>query len=214
MNLNRYIPENCRNWSFGFVAFLALSLVPALYLSLLSGKWDTAFLCVTSMFFIVFPFVLQARFHFYIPRVFSFGLALFVYATLFLGEVNRFYYDVWWWDIALHSTSAFAFGLIGLIILMFNLSRQALTAKPFVLSLFAFAFALMIGALWEIFEFSGDQLFGLDMQKDGLMDTMTDLIIDAIGALAAAIIGYFYLTPATPATPLDPVIDKVVEENT
>ena len=142
-----------------------------------------------------------------------FRSAFFVYATLFLGEANRFYYDVWWWDVMLHSGSAFAFGLIGLIILMLSLSRKIIAAKPLMLSLFAFSFALMIGVLWEIFEFAGDQLFGMDMQKDGHMDTMWDLIVDTIGAFVAAVIGYFYLTPHTPATPLDSVLEKVVKEN-
>ena len=31
------------------------------------------------------------------------------------------------------------------------------------------------------------------MQKNGIIDTMTDLIVDVIGGLIGAIIGYFYL---------------------
>ena len=42
-------------------------------------------------------------------------------------------------------------------------------------------FAITIGALWEVFEFGMDQLFGLNMQKSGLLDTMGDLI------------GFFYM---------------------
>ena len=39
-----------------------------------------------------------------------------------------------------------------------------------------------------------DKTFGLNMQKSGLMDTMSDLIIDSIGAGIAALAGYLYLT--------------------
>jgi hypothetical protein len=61
----------------------------------------------------------------------------------------------------------------------------------------------MIGTLWEIYEFSFDSILGLNMQKarleDGtplvggaaLGDTMKDLIIDALAALAVAVIGFF-----------------------
>jgi len=46
-----------------------------------------------------------------------------------------------------------------------------------------------IGALWEVFEFGMDQIFGMNMQKSGLVDTMGDLIVDAIGAGLAAMSG-------------------------
>jgi hypothetical protein len=67
--------------------------------------------------------------------------------------------------------------------------------------------------LWEIFEFAGDQLFGMNMQKEGLTDTMWDLIVDTLGAFVAAVFGYFYLTPHTARTPLDPVLERVMKEN-
>jgi hypothetical protein len=38
-----------------------------------------------------------------------------------------------------------------------------------------------------------DSLFGLNMQKSGLRDTMWDLIVDALGALVVSILGYLYL---------------------
>jgi hypothetical protein len=38
-----------------------------------------------------------------------------------------------------------------------------------------------------------DSLFGINMQKSGLPDTMWDLIVDALGALLVSIVGYFYL---------------------
>lgn len=196
------------------MVLLVLTLVPALLGGIATENWQTAFLAAATIVFILLPFSLQVRFGIYVPRTFSFALALFVYATLFLGEVQQFYYDVWWWDLMLHSGSAFAFGLLGLIVLMISLEKKVIEAKPILLSLFAFSFALMVGVLWEIFEFAGDQLFGLDMQKDGLIDTMWDLIVDTIGAFVAAVVGYFYLTPNTPPTVFDPVLERTIKENT
>ena len=37
--------------------------------------------------------------------------------------------------------------------------------SPFFVALFAFCFAVSIGALWEIYEFSFDGILGLNMQK-------------------------------------------------
>lgn len=211
--LARLIPENCRNWSFLFPLLLALSLIPALGAAILRQNFETVGLSLAALFFILAPFVLQARLNFYMPRVFSFGLALFVYATLFLGEVNRFYYDVWWWDIMLHSSSGFAFGLIGLILILLFLRSRKIIEQPLLVAVLAFSFAQAIGVLWEIFEFTGDQLLGTDMQKSGLIDTMWDLIVNVVGAFIAALIGYFYVHPKADNTPLESVLDQVVKEN-
>jgi RNAse (barnase) inhibitor barstar len=38
-----------------------------------------------------------------------------------------------------------------------------------------------------------DQIFGMNMQKSGLIDTMWDLIVDSIGGLIASIAGYAFM---------------------
>ena len=52
---------------------------------------------------------------------------------------------------------------------------------------------MAIGAVWEIFEFAMDGLFGLNMQKSGLVDTMWDLIVNMAGALVVSTAGAFYV---------------------
>ena len=80
-------------------------------------------------------------------------------------------------------------------------------------------FAVGIGALWEIFEFSMDSHFNLDMQKEmlgdpsGLTDTMWDLIVDTLGALVIAILGYGYVKTAKNESFLERWIKAFVENN-
>ncbi len=83
----------------------------------------------------------------------------------------------------------------------------------------AFLFALGVGTLWEIFEFTMDSLFGMNMQKpmlgdpSGLTDTMWDLIVDAVGALVISILGWRYLrNPGKPSF-LERWIDGFIERN-
>jgi len=118
---------------------------------------------------------------------------IFIYATLFLGEALAFYHHFWWWDLILHAGSAIIFGFIGFIILYYLYAHHQIESKAYALALFSFSFAIAIGVVWEIFEFGMDSIFGLNMQKSGLIDTMGDLIVDSIGALLASSIGYFYL---------------------
>lgn len=49
---------------------------------------------------------------------------------------------------------------------------------------------MAIGGIWEIFEFAMDQVFGMNMQKSGLIDPMWDLIVDALGPLFSVTTGY------------------------
>ena len=74
--------------------------------------------------------------------------------------------------------------------------------SPKMIAMFSFAFALAIGALWEIGEFTMDSFLGpisnnaltqTVVNGCGLVDTMKDLIGDSIGALFTAIMGYLYL---------------------
>jgi hypothetical protein len=61
------------------------------------------------------------------------------------------------------------------------------------MGLIIFSFALAFGALWEIFEYSIDSIFGTNMQRSGLQDTMWDLIVDGLGALFMAYLGMRYV---------------------
>ena len=67
------------------------------------------------------------------------------------------------------------------------------------------ALSFALGAVWEIYEFTMDSVFGTNMQKymldngtaligqAALQDTMKDIIVDAIGALVMSTIGYISL---------------------
>ena len=58
---------------------------------------------------------------------------------------------------------------------------------PLVYFSFSLSFAALGGVLWEIYEFSFDQLFGMTLQGGGITDTMIDLIADTLGGLSIAI---------------------------
>ncbi|MCK4957179.1 MAG: hypothetical protein KAS49_06045 [Candidatus Cloacimonetes bacterium] len=172
---------------------LRIILVVAIILSLVRYSWITVLISSLTLMLTYLPFWIENKYHINIPLDFEFAIILFVFSSLFLGEITKFYNLFWWWDIMLHAISAIAFGCIGFII-MFTLSKtNKISAKPIWIAIFAFCFALSIGAIWEILEFSIDQVLGMNMQKSGLIDTMWDLIVDAIGALISAVAGYAFM---------------------
>ena len=179
-------------------------------------SWSAVFLAILLFVLTLIPFVFQSLANFRLPRGFVGAIVFFLIATLLLGEYYDFYERFWWWDAVLHTSSAIGFALIGMMIVVFMLRAQRIQkASPFMLSMMAFSFALSIGALWEILEFGMDQLLGMNMQKSGLVDTMFDLIVDAIGAFIGSVGGYIYLKThkVSASNPLTKTIEDAVENN-
>jgi len=178
---------------FGFISIIRISLIVAIAIAIINFRWLVLAVSTVTLILTFLPKIFEKRFEIDLPLEFEVGAILFIYATLFLGEVHGYYTRYWWWDLVLHSGSALGIGMIGFIILFIMDKSGKIKARPITIAIFTFCFALAIGALWEIFEFAMDQLFGLNMQKSGLLDTMSDLIVDAIGAFVAATFGFLYL---------------------
>ena len=175
--------------------------------------WRAAFVAGITLVLTMLPLVIQRWADFRLPRALIFLITLFAVCTLVLGEVFDFYETYWWWDVALHSGSAVMFGLFGIILIMLIFDNASITASPLMVAFLAFCFAMAVGAVWEIFEFAMDQLFGLNMQKSGLIDTMWDLIVDALGGIVGASAGWVYLKFGKRGM-MSGLIHETVETNT
>lgn len=177
-------------------AIMALEFAVTLY----EAQWFTAFLVLVIITLTLAPAALGHRLRVHIPSEFQLLAVVFVFASLFLGEIRSYYDRIWWWDIALHTTSGLLLGIVGfLLVYLLNKSEHVdMHLRPHFVALFAFLFAVAVGTLWEIFEFTMDRVFGTRMQKpmfgdpSGLTDTMWDLIVDTIGAAIISLFGWWY----------------------
>ena len=115
----------------------------------------------------------------------------------------------------LHSGSAFLLGILGfLLVYILNEKEEiGLDLKPGFVALFAFMFAVGMGTIWEIFEYFIDQVFGLNMQKSGLQDTMWDLIVDVIGAAIISFLGWGYIQTRETDSFLERWIEDFINKN-
>lgn len=190
--------------------WLALACVMAV--AVFQARWSLGFVAGATLVLSLTPVLVARLADIKVPASFVVAVVMFVGGTLFLGEVLDFYERFWWWDIAMHGGSAVAFGLIGFVLVFMMFQGDRFAAPPFAMAIFAFAFALAIGTLWEVFEFSMDHLFGLNMQKSGLMDTMGDLVVNSVGALIGAGSGYVYLKEREHGG-LTGLIDEFVRRN-
>ncbi len=169
------------------------ALIVTAVVALVLARWSLAFVSVATLLLAIAPALLARRYKITLPVPFLVATTLFVIGSVFLGEAFGFYESFWWWDIALHGSSAVGFGLIGFLFIFMLFEGDRFAAPPSAICFLAFCLAMTVGGIWEIFEYAMDQWFGLNMQKSGLDDTMGDLIVDALGSGIAALSGFSYL---------------------
>jgi len=204
-----------------FSIVLKLILLAEAMVAAWSQQWLTVGVISGILAITFIPLLLARRFRVYIPPEFEVLAIIFVFASLFLGEVHGYYTRFWWWDLVLHTSSGLLMGILGfLLVHVLNETEDInLHMTPGFVAVFAFMFAVGVGALWEIFEFAMDRLFGMNMQKamlddpSGLTDTMWDMIVNTLGALVIAVLGYGYLKTAGNRSFLERWIQAFIRAN-
>lgn len=172
-----------------------ISLLIAIFFAILHAQWLNTFVIALALILTFLPALIEKNYRVSLPAEFEIIMIVFIYASIYLGEIKDYYFRFSWWDSLLHSFAGILLGIFGFI-LLYTLNteeRIQLSLKPKFIAFFAFTFAVGVGVLWEIFEFAMDQLFGTNMQKSGINDTMADLILDTLGAMVSCLIGYFYI---------------------
>ena len=163
--------------------------------------------CVLGIFAMLLPGMLKKRLNLEIPSNMLILYAIFLYCAIYLGEVRSFYYIVPHWDTILHTFSGAMLGALGFSFVTFlnKTDNVPLNLSPLFVAAFALCFAVTLGVVWEIYEFTIDLIFKTNMQKfatengepllgaAALLDTMKDLIVDIIGAFFMSCTGYISL---------------------
>ena len=194
---------------------LRTSVVLVMLAQIFNRNFENVFLCVLTMGLFMMPSVLERKLDIDLPNTLEIIILLFIYAAEILGEIGAYYVTYPYWDTVLHTLNGFLCAAIGfsLLDILNRHSRARIHLSPLYLAIVAFCFSMTVGVVWEFFEFTMDQFFLLDMQKDsvvqgdgtqtalglggyldiGLLDTMEDLFVNFIGALIFSIIGYLYV---------------------
>ncbi len=195
--------------------FIKSIILVGLLISALYGDWTNVFWIGLIFLATFIPTIIKKQSRLYFPIEFELFIVLFIFLSLFLGEIHYYYHIFWWWDLFLHGQSGILVGILGFIIayILNEQSHFRLKMKPAMTAVFAFNFTLAFGVLWEIFEFTMDQVFGMNMQKSGLMDTMFDLILNAFGALTISLLGYLWMRKVIHFWIFDKSISKFIKYN-
>ncbi len=170
------------------------------------------FLSILAIILFSVPWLIESRYKVDIPNLLEILVLSFVFASIVLGNIHKFLVNVEGYDKFLHTVSGITISIIAFeVVHLFNISKTAETRmEPLLVGLFAFTFSMTLLVLWEFYEFSIDTIAyqinaetARNMQRYqwvnisaffpqdyGLLDTMLDLIVGAIGATIVSIIGW------------------------
>ena len=118
----------------------------------------------------------------------------FVVAAMYLGSILDFYLIIPFYDKILHLLSGLIIGLIGYILFLHMVNgTDKNNYRKYMPIVFSIIFAIASAAVWEIWEFSTDKLFGFTSQNNSLDDTMWDIICGSLMGIIANIPLYLYI---------------------
>ncbi len=174
---------------------LSLVLLFAALTGFYHGQWFNAFLASLGFALTYLPALLARNFKVVLPLELEMLMVFFVFAAIYLGDLQGYYLSFWWWDLFLHTCSGFILGLVGFVIIYILNSQERirLSLTPLFVGFFAFIFSIALGTIWEIFEFLIDLTLDLGMQGLGVNDTMEDMIVNLLGAFVTAFLGALYV---------------------
>lgn len=178
IRLKKYLYRNKTSLSVYFVlrGLVLLSLVRSYF----RADYQSVFLCVLTLVLMLLPSVLSHKLDIHLPSALEVVILLFVFAAEILGEINSFYVRVPNWDTMLHTINGFLCAAVGfaMVDLLNRDNRFSLQLSPKYLALTAFCFSMTVGVLWEFFEYFGDSLLGMDMQKDTIVNAIHTVALD------------------------------------
>lgn len=182
------------------VAMLSLALKVGIIISaliaLVDGSYVWVFAGLFALVFSLLPTILRRNYQISIPWV----LELLIFLALFLhvaGGVFNLYGKFHWWDTMTHFISTFMLAVVGLtVVYLMHVYWDGLKMDIRAIMIFTLFIAAFLGALWEVMEWSADQIFGTTEQH-GLNDTMKDLVMDMVGAMLASMLGAKWIIDGT-----------------
>lgn len=177
-----------RKWNFLFISLMLLLNSGYLLHLIVSGNQSRILVTLSVYLTVWIPRVICHTLKIKLPESMEFVYLLFVFLAQFLGSVVNLYSSIYWFDSFTHFISGILTAVFALAIL--NWFQKYDTKSVAFNIFFMIAFSLMVASLWEMFEFTSDQLLGGDTQKvleTGVSDTMKDMIVALLGAILTCI---------------------------
>lgn len=152
---------------------------------------------IVAIILSLIPSLLERNYRVTLPFELDLLITLMLFLHTFMGEGLNLYHIVWFYDKVLHVYGTAVIAMLAfLIVYTLHYTKKVRLSIPLI-GFFTVTFAMAVGGLWEIGEFTVDKLFDRHTQ-DGLDDTMYDMIHDLIGGVVIAAAGMIYVRYSKP----------------
>jgi len=148
------------------------------------------FACMIGFVLSMSPVLIKRNLNFSIPWIIEFLLAFVISLHIWGGVLSL--YSIPLYDKFAHFLASAIIAFFALIVIyIMDVYSTRIHMDLIMVAFFISIFTIAIGALWEIAEFSFDQIFshGIPVAQVSLQDTMTDLIADSIAGIFVGIAG-------------------------
>lgn len=162
---------------YGMAAIVGISLI----ISCLRMNIEHIFLCILTLFLFMLPHVLNKWLKLYIPPVMEIVIVAFIVCGIVLGEVENFFVRFPYWDTIMHTVNGIVCAALSLslVVLLNKQDKILFRLSPVFLMIVAISFSMLIGVLWEFFEFGVDRVLKKDMQKDTWINEISTVSFNA-----------------------------------
>lgn len=192
INIKKALDMELREHRSSFIVYFVLRLlvIVTMILQFLNGNYENFFLCILTLLLLIMPSLVQVTFRIEIPTVLEILILMFIFAAEILGEIREYYIMYPMWDTILHTINGFLAAAIGfsMVDLLNRSEKTVFRLSPLFTAIVAFCFSMTIGVIWEFFEFGMDTFFGLDMQKDTVIQTIRSVTLNPEGRNVVTVI--------------------------
>ncbi|WP_050183602.1 hypothetical protein [Domibacillus robiginosus] len=177
-----------KKWIVSFLSTAYILFMAVLaFINYTNGDHKKALVAAGGIVCGAIPLILALfiRLQFNVPLIIFYFL--FLLGSQYFGSILG-WYGLGWWDFFMHAVSGVLLALAGIALYERFVHRRAgKEISSWFVSLFILSFAVLGGVVWEVYEFSMDQFFGMTLQGGGNEDTMADLIADTLGGILIAL---------------------------
>ena len=163
-----------------FVVLRVLIIICA-FVEAIHGNIINVLLCVAALILYTIPTFVQEKLKFEFPNTFETIIYFFIFSSVVLGEINKFYIMIPHWDTILHLLSGFLCAGFGFS--LFELCNKKKTVRDVTLIftvIVSFCFSITIGVLWEVVEYAADNVLRVDMQKGTIVRDIASIELNPV----------------------------------
>ena len=147
--------------------------------ALFTKQYAMALSCLISVACVIAFALFHRKFPFLTTTTY-YSVIILILLSLYAGKALMAYSFIPYWDKILHFFSGFVFAAAGS---QLYVKLNGDTDNKILIKLFTLSFAIAAAGVWEIYEFTTDQILGISSQNGSLNDTMWDMIAGTVSAV-------------------------------